>query len=527
MRLSLNTILMHMKDFGPEYREEDHENTEIDNMRFYQDEGPLEENCIYICTPDELEKAEEKDGNFIFFSVKNSTAEIYAHRKNVILFSKTDSPRAIFENYLQTVNEISGWERSMHQALLYSCTAEELLSIAAEQIPLPTVFFDTGFNVVDSRSNLISSRGAETVTRLGYTPPEYMAIIKERSLLTRVEKSSRAVVAPAVSADNSYNIYRCHRVNGKIAGYSTIFCGEEKPLAGYVDVCEIYFQVLDLFLKITTRNDQTQTYMYESLLSSLIQSPNPSERQLSERLKYVGLPEKGSFSLVKFVFKGSRNYNAYLCGLLQKYYPERYFFLYQDGVYFLYAQKKGSPENGQNKISLHKETMDQVLSETEERLGRSNPAACYVSNPFYALTDLYYAGLQVDAMEKAMAGTPLKNNRIFFEDCLLESLISALKNSYSPSLLILPIYKTIKEYDSSRGTKYLKTIQAYLENNCSLEKTAAALGLHRNSADKRIKKAGELFHIDLEEPETRLKFMYSFKLEEILGNEKPEQMQSL
>ena len=425
MRLSLNTILFSMREFRPQYDPGFTAGREADTMKFCPETPDFQENCIYLCTAAQLKTASGWPQNIVFFGVGTNTGKIVDLKKNIILFTGADTIQDLLEAYLQITGRLSDWERKLHQALLYNCTAAELLSIASEEITSPILLSDSGFNVMEFRNNPVGAVGIKVSSRLGYTPPEYMAVIRERHLLTQVEQSRNAVVQPAISTSNTYNIYRCHRVNGKIAGYSTLFCGEEKPAEGYVDLCELYFQVVDLFLKITRRSDQLQTYMYESLLSALMQNENPLEQQLSKRLKYVGLPEEAIFTLVKFVFGRETNYNPYLCGLLQKYFPEKYFFLYQGSVYYLNIVRNSEREYSggpsaasrarktgeSHELYYHKEHLGQVLNQIEQQLGKSHAMVSLISNPFYSLSDLYYAGMQCMELEQTVFSGIRNNNR--------------------------------------------------------------------------------------------------------------------
>lgn len=550
MRLSLNTILFSMQEYQPQYDPGFTAGRETDTMKFCPETPDFQENCIYLCTAAQLKAASGWPQNIVFFGVGTNTGKIVDLKKNIILFTGADTIQDLLEAYLQITGRLSDWERKLHQALLYNCTAAELLSIAAEEITSPILLSDSGFNVMEFRNNPVGAVGIKVSSRLGYTPPEYMAVIRERHLLTQVEQSRNAVVQPAISTNNTYNIYRCHRVNGKIAGYSTLFCGEEKPAEGYVDLCELYFQVVDLFLKITRRSDQVQTYMYESLLSALIQNENPLGQQLSKRLKYVGLPEEAIFTLVKFVFGRETSYNPYLCGLLQKYFPEKYFFLYQGSVYYLNIvtnsekEEAGAPsaasrarKTGEShELYYHKEHLGQVLNQIEQQLGKSHAMVSLISNPFYSLSDLYYAGMQCMELEQTVFSGIRNNNRagtdgrpwiagtqhLFFEDYLLKNFAFHWNKKYNSRLVTLPLYTQISNYDGAHGTEFLKTLKVYLACGGSLTRTAEELGLHRNSVVKRVHKMEELFHISPEDMDVRLQLLYSFALEEVRGDTQSE-----
>ena len=64
-------------------------------------------------------------------------------------------------------------------------------------------------------------------------------------------------------------------------------------------------------------------------------------------------------------------------------------------------------------------------------------------------------------------------------------------------------------FRQARKTEYLITIASYLQNKCSISATAAALYMHRNSLQYRIKKIEELLGFKIATSEERSKMLFS------------------
>ena len=70
----------------------------------------------------------------------------------------------------------------------------------------------------------------------------------------------------------------------------------------------------------------------------------------------------------------------------------------------------------------------------------------------------------------------------------------------------------LTSYDQEHHTEFYGTLKAYLQNERSLVRTAAALGLHRNSLLYRVKRLEELVDANLEDPMVRLHLLLSYEV---------------
>lgn len=117
-------------------------------------------------------------------------------------------------------------------------------------------------------------------------------------------------------------------------------------------------------------------------------------------------------------------------------------------------------------------------------LVKLNPSECIVSYEDYKLYDLMLSGLRK---------TKTDISEYFSRECA-----------------------NIIEYDQENDTRYFETLYYYIRFNKKLKSTADKLFIHKNTVSYRISRAKELFNIDLEAAEVRLKISYSYMLQEML-----------
>lgn len=514
MTISLEMLLEFMEDFSPEYDSSISMPKSIDGLLFldnpdYQD-VLLSPNCIYLCDNDLLTHIEQAPKTAIFFCIGEKKT---ASKLSIVYFHNGISLHRIANRYHDILNRFTGWDREFHQKLMHNGTLDELLDLTAQWISEPIEIFDPSFNVIAaSRHHDGQVHGFTFSSGLGYTPPEYMSRIQQLNLLSQVQNSVTGIVKPSISGEFSgektYNIYRCFKINDKIVGYSTIFCGESVPSQGYQDICELFFQNLDMYFTITQKYDKTTSYMYEYLLSALIRDyQKPDSKWLSDRLQYVKLPKHGVFALIKFDFYRDKKYNGYACSLLQKYFPTLNIFLHEDEVYMLVAMNEGTL------FYQTKENLRNIISQTEKQFGTSHHWQCYISNPFLSLPDIYYAHRQCNELQEIVSARSSRSNReYFYEDYTIHHAFYHLEKQYDLHFLIWPLFLEIKKYDREHHTSFIDTLKQYLDNDCNLTRTAKAMHMHRNSVENRLKKIEILFHIDLSSFHILHMFYWTFHL---------------
>lgn len=82
-----------------------------------------------------------------------------------------------------------------------------------------------------------------------------------------------------------------------------------------------------------------------------------------------------------------------------------------------------------------------------------------------------------------------------------------------------PDLQLLQCYDAENHTELMLTLQLYLTLERSMQETASALFIHRNTLSYRISKINELCGFDLNDPVTRRRLLLALELEELLDTE--------
>ncbi|MEG1984450.1 MAG: helix-turn-helix domain-containing protein [Oscillospiraceae bacterium] len=135
-----------------------------------------------------------------------------------------------------------------------------------------------------------------------------------------------------------------------------------------------------------------------------------------------------------------------------------------------------------------------------------------VSNSFSGFLDLpcNYAQAQL-ALE---LGEKYKSQRWIhrFEDFALEYIVERCTEKLPLNLVCSPAILLLKQHDALHSTEYVKTLRLYLESSLNAVQTSKQLFIHRSTFLYRLDKIRELTGIELDNRDTLLYLMLSFKM---------------
>lgn len=135
-----------------------------------------------------------------------------------------------------------------------------------------------------------------------------------------------------------------------------------------------------------------------------------------------------------------------------------------------------------------------------------------ISSPVASMRDLPVAYVQAgEALDRAFLW---RDQRwlVYFRDCALEYILMHLNTPMQFRHLVSPQLLALKDYDREKDSQLFDTLQAYLENERDIPKTAARLIIHRTTLTYRLKKIQSLIELDLNDPDVRLYLLLSLEM---------------
>ena len=99
-----------------------------------------------------------------------------------------------------------------------------------------------------------------------------------------------------------------------------------------------------------------------------------------------------------------------------------------------------------------------------------------------------------------------------FEDYACSYLLERCSSPYGPWQVASPALKILRKYDDEKAGDLYRTLDLYLQSGCNVSLSAELLHIHRTSMIKRLNRIKKLTGIRLEEADTRLYLMLSYKI---------------
>lgn len=125
------------------------------------------------------------------------------------------------------------------------------------------------------------------------------------------------------------------------------------------------------------------------------------------------------------------------------------------------------------------------------------------------------------SFERALISTQMavfrKETVIYFDDMGIYQILLSCKDR---SILTSYADKLLEPLDhaGSKSEDYLELLKSYIQNDRSLEKTADALFLHRNTVNYRLQKIRDLLHSPLKTVEELFPYQMALIIREILSS---------
>lgn len=105
---------------------------------------------------------------------------------------------------------------------------------------------------------------------------------------------------------------------------------------------------------------------------------------------------------------------------------------------------------------------------------------------------------------------------VCYADIGVYQLLFAIENSQILRDFERKILGDLIKHDENKGTDYIKTLQCYLKNDCSIQNTAADMQVHRNTINYKIKQIREILQYEFGE-ENKMDLLLSLHIYELLN----------
>lgn len=481
----------------------------------------LKREYLYLCDGIRVPDIEEKLDKNICLLVIFPNAQDREIRQNMIRKWNAFHKNLIFMETEKTVPEVINdlveifcclveWDKNMHIAALEGKDVQDLIDISEEILEHPMIAFDASFDVLAYTRHSSSHYKIfqETVAQ-GYTDAHTMEQLKKKQIFSQI-KEGELLIAPAADEKSGTNIYLQFFSGQTLLGYTSIFCGGETPENGYLDLIHMFMKNMSLCLLRNYENRRYGRMMYETFLANLLGSAEIPEDRITEQVNMIeGLEKTGYLVLGILDFANQEHVPLkFLARLLERQSWEMKPFLYENHICLLkYSKTAIHQDLSFDEKELH--ILKQLLEQYEYRIG--------VSNIFTELKRMKDAYAQaVFTLQWNQKTGQSQEVLCQYKNVVMYHLFSRMETEMEPVSMQSEFYRELAVYDREHHTSYGRTVLCYLKNDCSATRTAADLGLHRNTVRNMISMVEEQHAVSLDDSEEKMRYILSEQIQQYI-----------
>ena len=521
LEISINMILDSLAAYHPEPLFSDSEELYFNGLRLYErGQKGLSKDNLYMCTGGEL-TAEAIASGCCFLCIHKippARRKQLQNRRLVLLEDAEITLAEVFNTVQSLFTNLREWHQNMHISLIQNDDAQDLMDLSEDAIGNPIVLVDLGFKLLaytrhiktdDEIYNALVSRGY-------HTRPVVERLTKNRQVDSIKKASVIDIEFPLPQISRYQTMTKTFYTNGVPFAYLRMICSNHMPSKSLEERFLLFSESVELYLHKRYSVSSINKYMYEYVLVELIER-KIEEDDIDERIQCVGLQRESEYQLLKILFEDEANISLnYVLEQLLGIFPEARPFIY--GSYIVVLMNY---ESQYQKAEARKSSQFERLREFLDY----HRAHCGMSTIFRSLPSVSDAYVQTTMaieigqalQKKGVFVADTGSGRFFdYRDYYIYHLITACAGQVRLNSLCDGQLLALQDQDRQKNTEYAKLLFTYLMNECRPTDTARILHMHRNNVIYHVERLGDQLGVDLDDPETRLRLLLSYKVMDLL-----------
>ncbi len=522
LEISINMILDSLAEYGPERFFSEEEQLSFSGLRLYElGQETLSTSNIYMCTSREL-TAEAAESGCCFLCIHKMAPALKKKlqgRRIVLLEDEGIGLAEVFNTVQSLFTDLREWHQHMHVSLIQSNDVQELLDLSESAIGNPIVLVDLSFKLLAYTKNIKTDDEVynEVVSR-GYHTKQTIERLTNTRQVDSIKRASVIDIAfPLPQMTQYQTMTKTFFIKGVPYAYLRMICSAHAPSKSLEERFALLAESVEYYLHNHYSAGSINKYMYEYVLVELIENKIKDEEDIEERIKCVGLQRDAEYQLLKIIFEDEDNTSLnYMLDQLLAIFPESRPFIYGDYIMILMSRESkylGAEERKLRQFDLLRE----LLEYHKARCGMSEVFRTIrlVSDAYVQTTVAVEIGRTLQ--QKGILVEETGGGRVFaYRDCYIYHLITACSEQVQLRSLCDEQLLAIREQDEQKSTDYANLLYTYLINQCRPTDTANLLHMHRNNVIYHVERLSEQLGVDLNDPETRLRLLLSYKVMDLL-----------
>jgi hypothetical protein len=474
----------------------------LERVLFYCDGDEMQNHRIYICTQKQISDQDLiVPEQAVLFCIGKVHTRNTGKTGQVFQLVDDTSPFLLFNEIQRLFDYYDQWDSRLYELANGEGNIQEMLDESFHIFHNPIIvnsadYFVIGYSsVIDTRSELSGLVDPDAIF-------EYAGEYQDKKQHSLTEKK-RVYFAPEYitgSRSLCVNIFEHDKYAYRVMMVESLSCFEAydgallEHLTGYIR--------LALSKQMTLQADMG--YRLDRILSDILLNPNQDGKVTEQLFSEFGwLPEHRYFCIsLKMAALDLENMTVrFVCRHIENMLGHSCAFQYENNITIFVNLTRfgGGIDDAMEKIVY-------FLRDSFLKAG--------LSNEFVGFQHIrQYYRQAVITLEVGNRRRPFQWIHRF-DEIALDYLLEQSKGELPGEIVCCRKIMELKEFDEEHNTDYYHTLKLYVKNNLNAVQTAKGLYIHRSTFLYRMEKIKEIIHLDLEDFDTLLYVMMTFRLME-------------
>ena len=514
MNLSVDIIMEALKPFGAALvvsREEEFQFSSVQILSLdHLDE--LREDVLYISAPRTLRKLPKKyfKDHFFVFKASPTDLERYHQFVNTIIFGREHHINDVINCLLELFNRMNDLENQMSLAVLSRSGYSAIIEVARKMFPgCVLVISDSAYNIIASTHDHVDGNAYinQLITQ-GYYDKQSLHMMANHGYFDTDDHYTNPALSMPPNVSGQPLFLKSFYDNNVFYSFVGCYFMEAEPSLTAMKLFQCFVDKLNLYFEDSQFFDHSIP-LQQQLIVDLLQDEPLTDEYVQDRCRKLGLPQSAGFRLGLVQFDASsRPHINHMAIQLRVWCNVRNFgvFPYKNSVLIIFRDWHDYSVSEQIQFRDSWAEMLETIEKNQAKIG--------VSLLFRNMGELHIAYAQAEAA--LSAGCSIAPGRLEYH--YSKYYIYDILDNYSSKIPLDYLYiPYLSDLNGKMGDSNLSLLYNYITTERNISLTAKRVHMHRNSVIYRLQKIQDTLTLNLDDPDTRLRLLISFKILEKLN----------
>lgn len=475
------------------------ENQEIERVKLLDiNQKQFEKDVVYIGAVNNAENIKYADINAILCAGSDKVPGTgYSPASNIALVDNDNIAEILscVQDFIYNYHKLLPINQELMNTLLNN---DDILSVVNKCNKIfnnPIAVMDSSFKLLAwSKEEKVDDPCWNEIVENGYPSIDTMVTLEKQNCIKNLDSPTKPIMIEPGNRSGFRKILVRIQDGKNTLGYIGVVEMNQKLSNMDLELVSLSSKILaKMFLYTDIENNKCDNDRYERIIIEILDKKLTSENQINERLHYLKWRFYKKYYMLAIDMSEKDNSEALSCYMkssIKKKYPSFNMLIYDKHIIII---------DGFDNTLLKPDT--KYLEPLRELLKKSE-LYCGLSNCFGDLSQLnmYYKQSKL-AMELGQVSGKYDTNIYYYSDYALMYMIHICSKHEDLNYFCNPAIIQLYEYDKEKGTHYLETLEAYVNNYKNYQLAAEAVYLHRNTMVYRINKIREITGLTLDDSE--------------------------